>query len=395
MKKTVVAMLLAILAAGSVYALNPGESELEYNGWFRYMNQSTKFQVTNPTASRSSIDRNYLRASHQWTPKLFSKLSLDFLSSSSYADGASVRIKEAYVDMGLPIKDFTFAAGVQKHYFAETYSWDYTHPDKELSDAQGVCASADYGATINGFLPGGFGELQLGAYNGEGYKVTGAKNSVAPELLANLRLTPFAGFQVGASVFTKAKDISPFANSTGKLSPDRHLWFNPDTANRKKLAFAPMAKVAVGPVSLTGEYIIYNYTRDYSQYNADSTTGKVDSASLTHKTKDYANAGIDLLPVVSLMNQKLDVFGRFSTWQAKEQSGDSMPVNKAKSLMRYGAGFNYHFLRRAGGSKPAVAVQFAWVHEQLEKEASPGVKVDPVDTFILQFRMEWSHLLLP
>ena len=397
MKKTVVAMLLAILAAGSVYALNPGESELEYNGWFRYTNQSTKFQITKPTASRSTIERNYLRAAHEWTSKLYSKLSLDFLSSSSYADGASVRIKEAYVDMGLPIKDFTFTAGVQKHYFGEIYSWDYTHPDKSLADAQGVCASADYGATVNGFLPKGLGELQLGVYNGEGYKVTGAKNSIAPELLANLRLTPFAGFQVGASVFNKVKDISAFANSSGKLSTDRKTWFNPDTANRKRLAIAPMAKVAVGPVSLTGEYIMYSYTRDYSQYTADSTTGKVDSTSLTHKTKDYAMSGIDLLPVVTLLNQHLDVFGRFSTWQQKDQSGDSMPINKAKSLMRYGAGFNWHFLRRASGSKPAVAFQFAWIHEQSEAlKAAPSTdKVDPTNTFMVQFRMEWSHLLLP
>ena len=397
MKKTVVAMLLAILAAGSVYALNPGESELEYNGWFRYTNQSTKFQITKPTASRSTIERNYVRAAHQWTSKLYSKLSLDFLSSSSYADGASVRIKEAYVDMGLPIKDFTFTAGVQKHYFGEIYSWDYTHPDKSLADAQGVCASADYGVTVNGFLPQGWGELQLGAYNGEGYKVTGAKNSASPELLGNLRLTPIAGLQVGASVFNKVKDISAFANSTGKLSTDRKTWFNPDTANRKRLAIAPMAKVAVGPVSLTGEYIMYSYTRDYSQYTADSATGKVDSTSLTHKTKDYKMSGIDLLPVVTLLNQHLDVFGRFSTWQQKDQSGDSMPINKAKSLMRYGAGFNWHFLRRAGGSKPAVAFQFAWVHEQSEAlKAAPATgKVDPTDTFMAQFRMEWSHLLLP
>ena len=390
MKRTVIASLLAILAAGSVYALNPGESEFEYNGWFRYTNQSSKFQITNPTASRSTIERNYLRASHQWTPQLFSKLSLDFLSSSSYADGASVRIKEAYVDMALPLKDFTFTAGVQKHYFGEIYSWDYTHPDKELADAQGVCASADYGATVNGFLPKGLGELQFGAYNGEGYKVTGAKNSASPELLANLRLTPFAGFQVGASVFNKVKDISAYANSSGKLSADRHLWLNPDTANRNRLAFAPMAKVAAGPVSLTGEYIMYSYTRNFSYYNADSATGKVDSTSLTHKTKDYAMSGVDLLPLVTVMNQKLDIFGRFSTWQDKEQSADSMPVNKAKSLMRYGAGFNYHFLRRAGGSKPAVAFQFAWVREQVRTD---GAK--PTDTFMAQFRMEWSHLLLP
>ena len=399
MKKTVVAMLLAILAAGSVYALNPGESELEYNGWFRYTNQSSPFNVTNPTVSRSTIERNYLRASHQWTSKLFSKLSLDFLSSSSYADGASVRIKEAYLDMALPLKDFTLTAGVQKHYFGEIYSWDYTHPDKELADAQGVCASADYGVTVNGFLPSGWGELQLGAYNGEGYKVTGAKNSVSPELLANLRLTPIAGLQIGASVFNKVKDISAFADSVakGKLSPDRKTWLQPDTANRKRLAIAPMAKVAIGPVSLTGEYIMYSYTRDFSQYKADSATGKVDSTTLTHKTKDYKMSGIDLFPVVTLLNQHLDVFGRFSTWQQKDQVGDSMPINKAKSLMRYGAGFNWHFLRRAGGSKPAVALQFAWIHEQSEalKPAPSTSKVDPTNTFMVQFRMEWSHLLLP
>lgn len=395
MRKSVVAMLLAILAAGSVYALDPGQSELEYNGWFRYTNQSSKFNITNPTASRSTLERDYLRAGHQWTSDLYSKLTLDFLSSSSYADGASVRIKEAYVDMATPLKDFNFTAGMQKVYFGEIYSWDYTHPDKELSDAQGVCSSADYGATINGFLPSGLGELQLGAYNGEGYKVTGAKNSTAPMLLGNLRLTPIAGFQIGASVFNKVKDFSPYANSAGKLSTDRHMWLNPDTANRNRLAFAPMAKVAFGPASLTGEYIMYKYTRNLSFYKADSASGKVDSTSLTQSTKDYNMSGIDLLPVVTLMNHKLDVFGRFSTWLDKEQSGDSMPENKAKTMMQYGLGFNYHFLRRAGGSKPAVAFQFAWIRQQTDalKPGSTTDKVDPTDTFMAQFRLEWNHVL--
>ncbi len=398
MRKTVVAMLLAILAAGSVYALNPGESELEYNGWFRYTNQSAKFNITNPIVSRSTIERNYLRAGHQWTAKLYSKVSLDFLSSSSYADGASVRIKEAYLDMATPIKDFTFTAGVQKHYFAETYSWDYTHPDKELSDAQGVCASADYGVTLNGFLPSGWGELQVGAYNGEGYKVTGAKNSASPELLANLRLTPLAGVQIGASVFNKVKDVSAYANGKPGRSSDGTKFSNADTANRNRFAFAPMARVAFGPVSLTGEYIIYNYTRNLSYYglNKDSSGTVIDS-TLTTSNKKYAMSGIDLLPVVTVLNQKLDIFGRFSTWQQKDQVGDSMPVNEAKSLMRYGAGFNWHFLRRSGGSKPAVAFQFAWIREQSEalKPAPATGKVDPTDTFLAQFRMEWNHVLAP
>jgi len=389
MKKTVVALLLAILAAGSVYALDPGQTELEYNGWFRYLNQSPKFQVTDATTSRSLIERNYLRASHQWTSQLFSKLSLDFLSSSSFADGAGVRIKEAYLDMALPLKDFTLTAGVQKHYFGLIYSWDYTHPDKSLADAQGVCASADYGVTVNGFLPKGLGELQLGVYNGEGYKVTGAKNSVTPELLANLRLTPFAGIQVGASVFTKAKDISAYKNDKkGRNSGNTEFQLG-DTANMDRFAFAPMAKVAVGPVSLTGEYIIYNYNRTFSFYSlTKDSSGNVIDSTLVDKSKDYAQSGIDLVPMVSLLGRKLEVFGRFSTWERKEQSGDSMPVNLDKSLARYGAGFNYYFLRRAGGSKPAAMFQLAWVREQARKEGA-----DPMDTFMAQFRFEWNHVL--
>ena len=389
MKKTVVATLLAILAAGSVYALDPGQTELEYNGWFRYLNQSAKFKVTNPTASRSLIERNYLRASHQWSPQFFSKLSMDFLSSSSFADGAGVRIKEAYVDMALPIPDFTLTAGVQKHYFGLIYSWDYTHPDKSLADAQGVCASADYGVTVNGFLPKGLGELQLGVYNGEGYKYTGAKNSIAPELLANLRLTPFAGVQVGASVFAKAKDFTTYKNDKKGRSSDGTKFELGDTANMSRFALAPMAKVAFGPVSLTGEYIVYSYTREYGYYdlNRDTTGTVIDSTLAPRKTKDYAMSGLDLMPMVSLMDRKLEVFGRFSTWERKEQSGDSMPVNLDRSLMRYGAGFNYHFLRRAGGSKPGVAFQLAWVREQSRKEGA-----DPVDTFMAQARFEWNHL---
>lgn len=387
MRKAVTALLLAILAAGSVYALDPGQTELEYNGWFRYHNQSTKFQVTDPTASRSLIERNYLRASHQWSPQFFSKLSMDFLSSSSFADGAGVRIKEAYLDMALPIPDFTLTAGVQKHYFGLIYSWDYTHPDKSLADAQGVCASADYGVTVNGFLPKGLGELQLGVYNGEGYKVTGAKNSVAPELLANLRLTPFAGIQVGASVFTKAKDFSAYKNDKKGRSSDGTKFELGDTANMNRFALAPMARVAIGPVSLNGEYIMYSYTREYSYYGLNrDTTGTVIDSTLAEKSKDYAMSGLDLMPMVSLFGRKLEVFGRFSTWERKEQHDDSMPVNLEKSLTRYGAGFNYHFLRRSGGSKPAVALQLAWVREQSRKEGA-----DPKDTFMAQARFEWAN----
>ncbi len=386
MKRTVFALLLAILAAGSVYAIDPGQSELEYNGWFRYTNQSKDFKVTDPTVSRSNIERNYLRAAHRWTSQFSSKLTLDFLSSSSYADGASVRIKEAYIDMALPfVKGFKLTAGMQKHYFGEIYSWDYTHPDKSLADAQAVCASADYGVTVNGYLPSGLGEAQLGVYNGEGYKVTGSKSSTAPELLANVRLTPFAGVQVGASVFSKAKDFSKYANNKPGRNADNTQFMVGDTANMSRFGLAPMAKVSFGPVSLTGEYIMYRYTRVFSCYAlTKDTAGAVTDSTLSENSKAYAMSGVDLLPVVSLMSRKLEVFGRFSTWEQKEDD----VRNDAKSLMRYGAGFNWYFLRRSGGAKPAAMFQFAWVRQQSQAQGA-----DPEDTFMAQIRFEWSHVL--
>ncbi|MEO0085978.1 MAG: hypothetical protein ABIK37_05045, partial [candidate division WOR-3 bacterium] len=249
---------VAALLATSAFALEQGETEFEHNGWFRYTNQSNKFKVTDPSVSRFALERGYVRLSHQWTNQLFTKFTLDFHSSDKYADGATVRLKEAYADLAIPfLKDFNFTAGLQKHYFGLIYSWDYTHPDKSLADDRGVCASADYGLTVNGFLPGGFGEVQLGVYNGEGYKYAGKYVEISPELLANLRLTPFAGVQVGASVFTNARDISLYKNDAtgGRRSSDNKYRLMPDTANTERLAFAPMLRVAYGPVSLTGEYI--------------------------------------------------------------------------------------------------------------------------------------------
>uniref|UniRef100_A0A7C4CBB1 Porin n=1 Tax=candidate division WOR-3 bacterium TaxID=2052148 RepID=A0A7C4CBB1_UNCW3 len=383
----------ATLFVTSVFAQEPGETQFEHNGWFRYTNQSNSFKVTDPSVSRFALERGYVRLAHRWTNQLFTKFTLDFHSSDKYTEGATVRLKEAYADLAIPfLKDFNFTAGLQKHYFGLIYSWDYTHPDKTLADDRGVCASADYGLTVNGFLPGGFGEVQLGVYNGEGYKYAGKFVNVSPELLANLRLTPFAGLQFGASVFTNAKDNSPYKNDAtgGRRSSDNKLRLMPDTANTERLAFAPMLRLAFGPVSLTGEYISYSFTRKFSQYKLiyDSANVLIDSTK-EEKSRDYAQSGFDLMPLVTLAGRKVEVYGRYSMWERKEQSGDSMPVNLGASFTRFGGGVNYHFVRREKG-KPGMGFQLAWIREKSRKEGA-----EPKDTFMAQFRFEWDALLKP
>lgn len=384
MKKTLVFAALALIAARG-FAQDPKQAELEHNGWFRYTNQSTSFGITNPNVSRFALERGYVRLSYRWSSQFFTKFTLDFFSSDKYADGSTVRLKEGYVDLALPLKDFNLTAGLQKHYFGQIYSWDYTHPDKSLADIQGIAASADYGLTVNGFLPNGLGELQLGLYNGEGYKYASKFVNSSPELLGNLRLTPFAGVMAGVSVFSNAKEHVTYKNDVagGRLSPDRKKWLLPDTVNKGRLGLAPVVKLAFGPASLTGEYIIYNYTREHGYYAADSATGKiVDSTRLASERK-YTQSGLDLMPLFRLAKRKLDVYARITTWERKEDG----TRNDAKSSLSYGGGVNYHFIRREKG-KPGLALQLAWTRNQTKEK---GAK--PTDTFMAQCRFEWAQII--
>ncbi len=390
MQKSIILTAMALIAS-LLFALEPGETEFEHNGWFRYTNQSTAFKITAPAVSRFTLERGYIRLSHQWAPKLFTKMTVDIFSSDKYPEGATVRLKEAYADIGLPLRDFKFTAGLQKHYFGLVYSWDYTHPEKALADDRGVCASADYGLTVNGFLPQGLGELQLGIYNGEGYKYAGKYVNLSPELLANLRLTPFTGIVVGASIFTNAQDASHYKNDKkGRMTSGSDIFFmNADTTNKNRFALAPTLRIAFGPFSLTGEYIGYSYTRWFSYYriNRDSAGNIIDS-TLVEKTKKYNFAGFDLVPVISLAKRQLEVFSRFSMWNRSEEKDNAMELNQDKSFIRYGAGFNYHLFRREKG-KPGLVWQFAWTRTQPK-----NTELKPTDVFLAQVRFEWSAILV-
>jgi len=392
MKKTVFVLLTALLA-GSAFALNKGETELENNGWFRYTAGTTNFDFANLTRSDFLLERGYIRLSHQWTTDLFSKMTVDVLSSSAYSDGASIRLKEAYVDYNLPLKETKFTAGLQKNYFSLIYSWDYTNLEKSLGDKEGVLASADYGLSLNGYLPKGLGEWQVGAYNGEGYKRAYAANglvNIDPQYIANLRLTPFAGVQLGSSVLLNKSDRSAFKNSTTNYYKARSQQVAlPDTASISRFGLAPMAKLAFGPVSLLGEYIDFAYTRQYHYYASDTLGAVTDSTKLASEKK-YHQSGLSIVPVVSLLKKKLELVGRYDMWNVKAEGADkSMALDSAKSHTLIGAGFNWHFARREKG-KPGCELQLMWEREQAVNKAAK-----PKDQIMAQFRFEWTGLILP
>jgi hypothetical protein len=387
--KKIVFVLLTALLVGSVFALNKGETELENNGWFRYTTAMPKFDFANATRGDFTLERGYIRLSHQWTTDLFSKMTVDVLSSSAYSDGASIRLKEAYIDYNLPLKETKFTAGLQKNYFSLIYSWDYTNIEKSLADKEGVVASADYGLTLNGYLPRGLGEWELGAYNGEGYKKVFATSvnqvNTVPAWVANLRLTPVGGVMIGSSFLYNAKDMSAYKNGSSFRSGDT-LRFNADTNNLGRLGIAPAAKLAFGPVSVLGEYIIYNYKRDLTFYRmTKDSSGHVTDSTKNAKDKKYAMSGFSVVPVVSLLKKKLELVGRYDMWNVR---ADGIK-DTLKSHTLFGLGANWHFARREKG-KPGCELQLGWQREQ-----PVATSVKPFDTFMAQFRFEWTGLIVP
>jgi hypothetical protein len=391
MRKSVLAAAFAALAATAAFATDPGVMELENNSWFRYRGETKSLNFSNMDKSQFLLERGYIRMKQQFTARLAAKMTVDVLSSDGYADGAAIRLKEAYADFSLPVKDLLFTAGLQKNYFSLIYSWDYTNPEKSLADKVGVVASADYGLTLNGFLPSGFGEYQVGVYNGEGYKNVGKKVNKSAAWTGNLRLTPFAGVQVGASVLCNGVDNVAYANgTTGRLSTDRKQWLLPDTGNTKRLGIAPELKLAFGPVSLLGEYIVYNYTREYGYWVADSASGTVSDSTRIAKTKKYAQSGFSVLPVLTLFDRKLEVNARYDMWTINAEGSDgAMVKDTLKSHTLIGAGFNYHFFRREKG-KPGMEFQFFW-----ERQQATATSQKPLDIFIAQVRFEWMKELRP
>jgi hypothetical protein len=395
MRRTFVVLAVALLAASSVFALNKGETELENDGWFRYTAGMKSFELNNPTRSDFNLERGYIRLSHQWTPALFSKMTVDVFGSAAYSDGATIRLKEAYVDWTLPVSfiDVRLTPGLQKHYWSLIYSWDYTHLERSLTDKEGIAASADFGTTLNGYLPKGLGEFQFGVYNGEGYKKVFAAGGLVNtdfEYTGNLRLTPFAGVTVGASVMTNASDRSGYKNGTGMYyKPKSSTVAFGDTTNINRFGLAPMAKLAFGPVSLLGEYVSYDYTREYHYYNSD-TLGKVTDSTKLANDRKYAMNGFSVVPVISLLKRKLELVGRYDMWNISAAGSDgAMVKDTLKSHTMFGAGFNYHMVRREKG-RPGVELQVMWQREQ-----AAATSQKPSDLIMAQVRFEWTGLIVP
>jgi len=161
-------VLMGILILGALCTeVNGGKSQLKAYTWFRYTYEQ---EDTNTKMSEFAVKRGYLRWEHQFIEEIKSRVTLDFFSSDDDPHGAGLKLKDAYVDFKYLIPEGKITAGLQKNYFGLVYDWDYITIEKALEDKEKLAASRDYGISVGGNIPNGFGECNLEIVNGEGYK---------------------------------------------------------------------------------------------------------------------------------------------------------------------------------------------------------------------------------
>ncbi len=323
--------------------------------WGRWTNETAKFKnaqgeyVDKLSKNYFSLERGYFDLQTTFTTNTKARFTVDMFSSdathevgtladssqttlpiepatltnkTSTLDGAGLKLKYAYVDFAnlIPVPELTLTAGLQKTYFGTIYDWTYALIGKAPTDEYKVVSSSDYGVTINGYIPNGFGEYAFGVYNGEGYKKVGAslKDNTDYAYLANLRLTPIAGITLGGSYMSntvgREKAIAGDANNS---------------SYEEQSLMDGLGRLAYGPVDLWVEYI----SKDVKYPNAT--------------TKDYTAKGLMIMPTVSLAQYlpvDIQLLGRYDSWD----ESDRPTSDAARSLLTATTiGVNYNFLKDA------------------------------------------------
>lgn len=341
-----------------------------------YFGMETKFSEL--TKARFTVDIFSTDKTHEYTAYTLNDSSqvalpvepatLTASTKTGSLDGAGLKIKYAYVDFGglIPIPDLTLTTGMQKVYFGTIYDWNYTLIGKAPTDEYKVANSADLGVTLNGYLPGGFGEYAVGAYNGEGYKkvASSLKDNTDFAYLANLRLTPIPGITLGGSYMS---------NSVG-----RNKALDGDALNasyEEQQLMDGLLRLAYGPVDVWGEYISKNV--------------KFPNETSSSKTKEYTATGLSIIPIISLkdfINTDIQLVGRYDSWD----ESDRIAADKSRSkLSAITFGANYNLLHDES-AVPAMQLQLnyttkAYVEDKSHSDFADGKK----DTSQINLQLKW------
>ncbi|MEJ5307984.1 MAG: hypothetical protein WHT27_06790 [candidate division WOR-3 bacterium] len=328
-------LFLLTLIFSTIFA---GETKYGFEIWSRY---HATFENENEfvlTKNQIYSPRGYFTVEPKFRDDIKGRFTLDFVSLKDGVEGASVRLKYAYLDFSnLPLKNSNINFGLIKNFFGTIYDYEYPVYETELSDKEKVVNSADYGVSFNGLFPGGFGFYALSVMNGEGYKKTDSSVDLNPAFLANLRVVPFAGLTLGGSILYENKTL---------LSPE-----SVDTliSDSLRMAYVGLVKFNYNFLSLSFEYV----------------SNKIDSV------EGNGYSGIGLINAKNLMNIPLEFIVRYDNW-------DKNVDNDNDSHQRIIAGTNLNFFKDNG-----IIMQLSYDRTMYEDTTK-------VDLNGMVFQMKWK-----
>jgi len=359
-------LILALLLSIPVVA-GAAETTLGGEFWTRWTMESGISAADSSSTlikkNALALDRGYFDLKTKFSEQTSARFTIDLFSTDTVSDGAGLKLKYAFVDFGgiLPIPDAKITAGLQKVYFGTIYDWDYSIIGKAPTDEYKVANSADYGLTVNGYLPSGMGEYALGVYNGEGYKKFGTnlKDNTRFEYLANLRLTPIPGVTLGGSVMTNS------AERETALATDL-----PVSGYNTQMLMDGVARLAYGPVDLWAEYIIKD----------------VEYPNVADGSKDYKANGLMVMPIIKLYNylgEDIQIIGRFDRWDETENAS-------AKHLLTaITGGINYNFMHD-DSFVPAFQLQLNATQKTYDPdESSSSYAHELKDSLTIMAQLKW------
>lgn len=338
-KRIMVLFLLGLIFI-SVFA---GETKYGFEIWSRY--QATFENESEFLLKKNQIfsPRGYFTVEPKLNDQIKGRLTLDFVSLKDGVEGASFRLKYAYLDFSnLPIKSSNLNFGLIKNYFGTIYDYDYPVYETELSDKEKVVNSADYGVSFNGLLPAGFGFYAFSVMNGEGYKKTDSSVDLNPAFLVNIRLIPIPGLTLGGSVLYEDKTL---------LSPES---IDSMISDSLRMAYVGVLKYNFNFLSLSFEYV---------SNRIDSIFGA-----------GYSFVG--LLNAYKLFELPVELVARYDSWDKNLDNDNDMH-------QRIIAGTNFNFFKDNG-----VIMQLSYDRTMYEDTT----KTD-VNNVVFQMKWKFSNTI--
>ncbi|HQM04141.1 MAG TPA: hypothetical protein PLJ90_05495, partial [Candidatus Cloacimonas sp.] len=215
--------------------------------------------------------------------------------------------------------------------------------------------------------PSGFGEYQLGIYNGEGYKKVGAnlKENTDFAYLGNLRVTPITGFTIGGSYMINT--VERDKKLDGEIINSSY--------EEQKLTDI-YTRLAYGPVDLTGEYII----KDVDFPNVKDI----------NKTQTYTATGISIFPCLNLkayLPYDLQLVGCYDIWD----ESDRVETDKARNKVTASTiGVNYNFMPDETDN-PAMQLQLNYTTKKYDEDNSHSDYADgQKDSSQINLQLKWK-----